>query len=48
MKLRYSLFSRRAFLNRLLGRGLLAFFSSLLYPIVIFFSLSGVSPTGSS
>jgi Rieske Fe-S protein len=36
MKLKYSLFSRRKFLNTLLGGGLLAFFSSLLYPIVKF------------
>ena len=36
MKLKYSLFTRRKFLNALIGGGILAFFSSLLYPIVKF------------
>lgn len=36
MKLKYSLFSRRKFLNTLLGGGMLALFSSFIYPIVKF------------
>jgi Rieske Fe-S protein len=36
MKLKYSLFSRREFLNGLLGGGLLAFFATLLGPVVQF------------
>ncbi|MFQ6083346.1 MAG: ubiquinol-cytochrome c reductase iron-sulfur subunit [Candidatus Aminicenantia bacterium] len=36
MKLKYSLFTRRKFLNTLLGGGMLTFFSTLLYPIIKF------------
>jgi Rieske Fe-S protein len=36
MKLRYSLFTRREFLNGLLGGGLGALFVSLVYPIIKF------------
>ncbi|MCZ2845457.1 MAG: Rieske (2Fe-2S) protein [Candidatus Bathyarchaeota archaeon] len=36
MKLKYSLFSRRKFLNALFGGGLLTFFTTLLFPIVKF------------
>lgn len=36
MKLKHSLFSRREFLNGLLGGGLLAFFATLIGPVVQF------------
>jgi Rieske Fe-S protein len=36
MKLKYSLFSRRKFLNALFGGGILTFFSTLAYPIIKF------------
>lgn len=36
MKLKYSLFSRRKFLNALLGGGALSLLSSLLYPVIKF------------
>jgi Rieske Fe-S protein len=36
MKLKYSLFSRREFLNGLLGGGLLAFFATLIGPVIQF------------
>ncbi|MFQ6082289.1 MAG: ubiquinol-cytochrome c reductase iron-sulfur subunit [Candidatus Aminicenantia bacterium] len=36
MKLKYSLFTRRQFLNTLFGGWVLAFFSTLLYPIIKF------------
>ncbi len=36
MKIKYSLFSRRNFLNSLFGGGILAFLSSFIYPIVKF------------
>ncbi len=36
MRIKYSLFSRRKFLNSIFGGGMLAFLSSLLYPIVKF------------
>lgn len=36
MRIRYSLFTRRKFLNALLGGWLLAFLSSLVYPVIRF------------